>query len=254
MHSNSDHLVPGYAYLTRRDFFALKDGGQLTDPVVNEIGIRIAATYPQAAVLGTDFLVKMATPGTRGFARPAYWTKRFGNDAALGTVLQFVIAPHHVPGHWCLAIADLHAGNLTYFDSSPPCGLTHKPRALRALSDYVMQVDREQEQQKDASSNVQHEQIHASTFNQVYQTKPDQPDGVSCGVCILMMTEHIAQGRFYDEPAGHFTAHEVACFRARLACVLLHSPELNGAEGVALARRRADNSTIEIDVIDLVSQ
>ena len=247
---NKEDIVHGYTHLTRGDFATLMDGGQLTDPVLNEIALRIHCAHPHVAVLGSDFLYKMAA-GRRASVRPAYWINRFGLDSALGSDVKFVVAAQHVPGHWCMAIADLEAGMLTYYDPLDPAGSTQRARALRALRDYVNQVDCEQLQRANDLHGANHARralTSASTFNRSHQIKPRQPDGVSCGICILAMAELIGEGRFNEEPKDEFTPHEISCFRARWACLLLHSPELNGNHGVALARRRVQNSESEIDL------
>jgi hypothetical protein len=132
-----------------------------------------------------------------------------------------------------------------------PAGSDQHARALRALRDYVNQVDSEQLQREDVLHGANHARrapTAAGSFNRSHQIKPRQPDGVSCGICILAMVELIGEGRFNEEPKDKFTSHEISCYRARWACLLLHSPELNGDHGVALARRRAQNSESEIDV------
>ena len=247
---NKEDIVHGYTNITRGDFATLMDGGELTDPVLNEIGLRIHSAHRHVAVLGSDFLYKMAA-GSRASVRPAYWINRFGRDAVLGSEVKFVVAAQHVPGHWCLGIADLEAGMLVYYDPLDPAGSDQRARALRALRDYVNQVDSEQLQREDVLNGANHARrapTAAGSFNRSHQIKPRQPDGVSCGICILAMVELIGEGRFNEEPKDEFSSHEISCYRARWACLLLHSPELNGDHGVALARRRAQNSESEIDV------
>jgi len=267
---NYDSTLPGYPYFIRRyDFYSLMNGRELTTQIVDEISIRIVNDSPHVAVLGSDFLYMMAPPNeaevptqrlTRGIVRPQYWLKRFGPDAALGTTVEFVVAPYCVPGHWCLAVADLSSASHIYYDSAAPYGAKYQHRALAALSDYVTQVDREQQQREvdPGMPDLQRSRIYSSLFRKEELVRPRQPDGVSCGICVLAMIEVIAQGRFSEVAAANdMTAHEASCIRARFACLLLRSPPQAPAHHddseqrlLDLARQRAHESTEEIDAID----
>ena len=81
--------------------------------------------------------------------RRQFWTKNVGTGitAQIGTRRQIIMAPHHVPGHWCLAHADLRQSKLHYYD--PLYRGPGKKRALDALGAYVDQVHHEQEKGSD---------------------------------------------------------------------------------------------------------
>jgi hypothetical protein len=100
-------------------------------------------------------------------------------------------------------------------------GLEYSAGAMRALRGYVAQVGREQQGRVVDHSGAPRALISADGFSSSNQRKPRQPDGVSCGVCIVMIAELIAEGRFNEAPAREFLQSDIEFFRARWACKLL---------------------------------
>ena len=64
----------------------------------------------------------------------------------------------------------------------------------------------------------------AATFKQTPCTKPKQPDHVSCGACVLIEIQRIAEGHI-DSPRGPCSgAAELLRFRAKWACEIMSNP------------------------------
>ena len=138
------------------------------------------------------------------------------------------MAPHHVPGHWCLACADLRQGKLHYYDP-----LYHGPgktRALDALGAYVDQVHHEQEREVTGTASLPTE-LH---------THPQQPDGVSCGICVLIEIQRIVDGRMNAHRTLQFTNAELLRFRAKWACELLANPPKRRGQAMEDTGRHRD--------------
>jgi hypothetical protein len=220
--------------MRRKDFETLKAGMQLTGEAINEIGRRIVSDERRIAFLDSTFMAKVAplngSPGAP--CRRQFWTKNVGTGplAQIGTKRQIIMAPHHVPGHWCLAYADLQHGKLHYYD--PLYRGPDKTRALTALGSYVDQVHHEQEREVAGTASLPTE-LH---------THPQQPDGVSCGICVLIEIQRIADGGMNAHRELQFTSTELLRFRAKWACELLANPPERRGQAV----RDTDTGTDEM--------
>jgi hypothetical protein len=190
--------LEGYAphTLTRRDFSFLKAGGKLTGDVANEVGCRITAHAPHVAFLNSTFLAKVAPNTGKGSkCGPRFWTGLVGKgaDAKIGTAKEVIIAPHSVPDHWCCVTADLRHRTLHYYD--PLLGGADRAEALRETCKYIDQVYVEQAEAP----------IGAASFESTVIETPQQPDGVSCGVCVLIEMQRTVDGETYSRRGSEFT-------------------------------------------------
>ena len=107
-----------------------------------------------------------------------------GAGSQTGTAKEFVIASHYVPGHWCCTAADLNNRRLVYY--GPFYDDPYRAGALSALGAYVDQVSPEQ------GAEVP---IGAAAFESTVHKSPRQPDGISCGVCVLIKIQRVVDGK-----------------------------------------------------------
>ena len=201
--------------LTRRDLSLLKEGKKLNWDVINEVGRRITAHAPHVAFLDSTFLELVAPVGRTGSkCRPGFWTRMIGrgDEAKLGIAKTVVITPHAVPDHWCCVTADLRRRTLHYYDPFFPG--PHRAEALNEMGAYVDQVQAEQSGSP----------IGAATFERTLIESPRQPDGVSCGVCVIIEIQRAADRETEEGRARTFTEAELLRCRAKWACELLANP------------------------------
>ena len=244
--SNKHEIMAGVDYVTRGDFSTLKEGGQLTEGVLNEIARHIVADAPGVALLSSFFLTKVAPiTGPPQNVRPRHWTVAFGTGegSLIGVDRKYLVAPHFVPGHWCCAVADLERNEIRYYD--PLYNGTYSAAALGALCAYVDQVNCEQ------GAMVA---LGAASFPRAVTTSPKQPDGVSCGVCVLLEIQRLVDGGLNGTRNLEFTKEEISAFRAKWACLLLRVSATSSAIGpvnerYVSAARRARIAEAEFDVI-----
>ena len=229
--------------LTRRDLKSLKEGGQLTGDIASEIARRITDGAPHIAFLDSTFLQKVTPPGggdTR--CRRQYWGNNTGKgtESQIGTALATTVALHYVPGHWCCATADLAKHELVYYDSyhtAPDL------RALDALGEYVGQVALER------GGVVETCAVH---FIQTLISTPMQPDLASCGICVLIEIQRIAEGRIDSPRDPHSDTAELLRFRAKWACAIISDPApmwdraTRRPAGPQTAAAESDESDMEI--------
>ena len=103
--NNKDAALEFYEQGTmrRHDYATLKEGGELTGDIINEVGRHIATSAPHVAFRDSTFLHKVApTNGAGSKCRRYYWTRASGTgtDSKIGTTKKLVIAPHHAPVYW----------------------------------------------------------------------------------------------------------------------------------------------------------
>ena len=158
----------------------------------------------------------------------------------LGAEVTLLVAVHYVPGHWCFISADFRRRRFVYYD--PLYGGVHATSAHRSFSVHLKE---ELARQGCADFDV-------DSFELVIVTRPKQPDGVSCGVCVLMAMEVlVSQGaeafdKFAADHGSTWTALEIRRARARWACELSVAP--GGAVHEALVE--ADQAELE-NCVDL---
>jgi len=84
---------------------------------------------------------------------------------------------------------------------------------------------------------------------------PKQPDGVSCGVCCLLMLEVPARSpeAFYSlaRSGRNFTPNEILTARAKWACALLTRPHGDGNSAAQLSQARVRDTLAEQAQYDL---
>ena len=217
---NSAHPLAGYpsGTLTRRDFATLAEGQKLTGDIINEVGRRITRNAPHVAFLDSTFLHKVAPiDGVADRCTHKFWASMVGKGAesALGTAKEVIITPHCVPDHRCCATVDLQGKRLAYYD--PFYAGPFRTRALDALGSYIDQVHTEQAQAP----------VDAVSFERTVHTTPRQPDGVSCGVCVLAEIQRIADRDMDSRRNREFTAAELSRCRAHWACAIMINPPLD---------------------------
>jgi hypothetical protein len=214
---NERQPLEGYppGTLTRKDFSLLAEGKKLSGDILNEVGRRITARAPHIAFLDSTFLELVAPIGREGSkCRPQFWTGMIGKgaDAKIGTAKTVLITPHAVPDHWCCVAADLRRRTLHYYD--PFYAGPHRAEPLNKMSAYIDQVHTEQS----ASP------IDAASFARTLIEMPRQPDGVSCGVCVIVEIQRIADRETDSGRAREFTEEELLRCRAKWACTLMRDP------------------------------
>jgi hypothetical protein len=217
---NRAHPLVGYppGTLTRRDFATLAEGQKLTGDIINEVGRRITRHAPHVAFLDSTFLHKVApTEGVADSCTHKFWTSMVGKGAesTLGTAKEVIITPHCVPDHWCCATVDLRSKKLAYYD--PFYTGPYRTRALDALSSYIDQAHTEQARAP----------VDTASFERPVYTTPRQPDGVSCGVCVLAEIQRIADRGMESRRNHEFTETELSRCRAYWACAIIDNPPLD---------------------------
>ena len=242
---NQEATLEGYelGMLRRRDLKSLKKGGQLTGDIASEIARRITDSAPQVAFLDDAFLEKVAPlvgGGTR--CRSQHWARDIvkGAESQIGTTRTKIVALQYVPRHWCCATADLARRELVYYDPYFP---DPDLRALDALDDYVDQV---------AHGQGGHVEIGAATFKQKLCNTPRHPDNASCGVCVLIEIQRIADGHIDSPRDPRSDAAELLRYRAKWACEIMSNPAPTWNRATRIpAGRQAARATMETDGSDV---
>jgi hypothetical protein len=214
---NERRPLEGYApgTLTRKDFSLLAEGGKLSGDIINEVGRRITAHAPHVAFLDSTFLELVAPIGKEGTkCRPRFWTGMIGKgaDAKIGNAKTVIITPHAVPDHWCCVAADLRRRTFHYYD--PFYAGPHRAEPLNKMGAYIDQVHTEQSESP----------IDAVSFERTLIETPRQPDGVSCGVCVIVEIQRIVDREADSGRAREFTEAELLRCRAKWACELIKNP------------------------------
>ena len=193
-----------------------------------------------------DSAFEKVTPleGGGSRCRSQYWSLNIGKGAEsqIGTARTTVIALHYVTDHWCCAAADLTSRKLVYYDPYYP---DPDLRALGALGEYVDQV---------ALDQGAHVEIGATTFKHKLCSTPEQPDTVSCGICVLIEIQRIAEGNIDSPRNRRSDVAELARYRARWACEIMSNPKPTWSRAMrtptgrraAMAPDETDDSYIEM--------
>ena len=118
-----------------------------------------------------------------------------GSNPKLGMDGQVLVAAHYVPGHFCLAFVDFDREKFMYIDPFYDFDKAgdHRKMGLKAMHELRMHVHEELVRQGS--------QCDVRTWEMLGLKAPKQPDGVSCGVCVLIMIELITTegvGALYD--------------------------------------------------------
>ena len=100
--------------------------------------------------------------------------------------------------------------------------------AINALSAYVYQVSSEQ------GANVE---IGAATFERKVYSIPIQPDNNSCGICVLIDIQRIADGNIDSRGDPCSDATELLRYRAKWVCEILTHPAPTSSRGTDAAVR-----------------
>jgi len=235
---NQDDALEGYdpelgGRLKRSDFLSLMPGGRLTDEVMDELSRRILVERQDILYLDswTNEMMCPQADGADGeggrLPTDGFWNVRAGGHRLIGREVKAVVGVHFTPEHWCFELADFDERHkMIYYD--PLLGAKHADRSMLELGRYLQRVC-------DAQGYTAHRPTDFALEKWI--DGPLQPDGYSCGVCVLMVLEMLAAAptleAFYAAIAARgkreWTEDEINRARARWACDLLHRP--NGASG-----------------------
>ena len=137
--------------------------------------------------------------GTVGRGQPLshtfFSTMAGGSNPKLGMDGQVLVAAHYVPGHFCLAFVDFDREKIMYIDPFYDFDKAgdHRKMGLEAMRELRKHVHEELVRQGS--------KCDVRTWEMLGLKAPKQPDGVSCGVCVLIMIELITTegvGALYD--------------------------------------------------------
>ena len=130
------------------------------------------------------------------------------------------MAVHYVQCHWCFISADFRRRRFVYYD--PLYGGVHATSAHHSFKAHL----------KEELVRQGCEDFDVDSFELVVVTRPMQPDGVSCGVCVLMAMEVLvsegaeAFDKFVADRGGsNWLPLEIRRARARWACELRVAPD-----------------------------
>ena len=223
-----DHNQGGF--LTRLDLLTLRDGEELTDEVMHVVGMGMFFRKDSMLWVDSSTLEKMYPVSLPGNTAPGqqphatFWNKIAG-DRVIGDQVKYVIAPHHVPGHWCLVVVDFKNLKIIYY-----CSICQGSYASQAANHIATWLQAECERQKVAD---RHRPIN---FTLVKWTRgPRQPSDVDCAVCVLSVAEELAtkgEDAFYSigsDAAPHWQPIQMTRQRYKYGCYAISCPNKPGA-------------------------
>lgn len=158
------------------------------------------------------------TPLTRKF-----W-KKISNGRKIGVDVKYVAMPHHVPGHWCLVVADFVKQLIIYYDSY--LGAKYATGAAHHIRRWL---------QEECDSQGFTDCRPANFVLVTWTSGPLQTNAIDCGVCVLSMVEILAvdgPDAFYrkaacaetDTDSKHWAALTIARQRAKWGCYAYTHP------------------------------
>lgn len=131
--------------------------------------------YPKVYATNTFFLPRLASGGYAGVKR---WTRKVDIFAK-----EVILVPVHVNGvHWCMAIINLKAKTIKYYDSMGKAN----EKVLAMLASYLQEEMRDKKQQVLDMSGWQIENVAGI---------PQQQNGYDCGVFSCMFAEFVTRNR-----------------------------------------------------------
>lgn len=190
---NEGDRVQGYTpendgYLKRSDVLSLRDKGSVTDEAMRVIGNRMFQHSPNM-VWANSFTLERMYPlehggdGTNGQPlRPRQYWANISGQRAIGSVIEYVVMPHWVPGHWCLALADFVGERIVYYDSF--CDAPHAINVAGHIKTWLTSVC-DDEVSYTGTSPMDFEVIVWKGNSTIQQRRGSN----ACGVCVLMMAE-----------------------------------------------------------------
>ena len=251
---HSTERMPGYedsngGHLQCNDFYTLHPAQMLNDEVISEITRRICLNEPTLAFLNSWNLEKMFPLREQGHGQMLSrrtWGHLVGRR--IRSEVRIVAAMHYVPGHWCLSVFDFGLKQASYYD--PLCGCRYADGATSAMRKYLSAESNRQDEAAMGALLLDEDSFPLTNFNH-----PKQPDGVSCGVCCLLMLEVLARSpeAFYSlaRSGRNFTPNEILTARAKWACALLTRPHGDGNSAAQLSQARVRDTLAEQAQYDL---
>mmetsp|Transcript_25005 Transcript_25005/g.86351 ORF Transcript_25005/g.86351 Transcript_25005/m.86351 type:complete len:180 (-) Transcript_25005:51-590(-) len=130
-----------------------------------------------------------------------------------------IYAMRHEPNHWTGVAAVNHQRIIRIYYRNSLGSWMHAARATEAMAKYLAEEATRQDSQKWPRDPQDYALVNRSSA-------PQQPDGVSCGCCVLMDLEALCTSDGFDSSTGRFrrrsnyTSLDVAQWRARWQCSL----------------------------------
>jgi len=188
-------LVDGFNItLSRKDIQTLKDMTWLNDEVINYyfnlLMDRSKKCAPTIHIFNTFFYPRLLKVGHQGLAR---WTRRVDLFA-----MDLIMIPIHLGMHWCLAVVDIRAKTVTYYDSL----LGDNHQCTNALRDYIAA---EYLAKKKSPLDIQNWKMI------IEKDIPEQLNGCDCGVFTCKYAEYVSQDKGFDFDQG-----DMPYFRRRM--------------------------------------
>ena len=150
---------------------------------------------PQIYAFSSFFLPKLLTTGHKGVKR---WTKNIDIFS-----MDLILVPVHLEKHWCMAIIDMRANEIRYYDS---LGATNYG-CLRALENYLS------EEYMDKFRKPLPTKFNLTHMDNI----PKQTNSSDCGVFACKYAECISRG------AGmNFTQDDMSSIRKNMVHEILH--------------------------------
>lgn len=138
---------------------------------------------PSVFATNTFFLPRLTTGGYVGVKR---WTRKVDIFAK-----EIVLVPVHVNGvHWCMAIINLKAKTIKYYDSMGKAN----DKVLTMLANYLEEEMRDKKQQNMDMSGWRFENVVGI---------PQQQNGFDCGVFSCMFAEFYTRNRPFTFTQAH---------------------------------------------------
>ena len=240
---NKGDRVDGYTpendgYLKRSDVLSLRDNGSVTDEAMRVIGNRIFQQSTNMVWANSFTLERMyplqdggdGTTGQRLRVRH-YWA--ISRQRAIGSVIKYVVMPHWVPGHWCLALADFVKNRIVYYDSF--CGAPHAKNVALHIKTWLTSV---------CDAEVSYTGTSPMDFKVIVwkgnSTIQQREGSNACGVCVLMMAEILVRKGSDDfdsygvvRSRSQWPDATIAEYRAKYALRLLTPPSEDTATDLA---------------------
>jgi sentrin-specific protease 1 len=175
-------LVNGFNMtLSRSDLQTLSDNTWLNDEVINFyfslIKDRSEKCPPSIYFLNSFFYQRLLQVGHRGLKNWTCKVDLFNFDK--------IMIPIHLGMHWCLAVIDVQAKTISYYDSL----LGDNLQCIAALRDYIAA---EYQAKKNSPLDIQNWKLI------IEKDIPKQLNNCDCGVFICKYADYISQNKAFD--------------------------------------------------------
>ncbi|XP_028129376.2 sentrin-specific protease 1 [Diabrotica virgifera virgifera] len=159
--------------ITRRDLLTLSGLNWLNDEVINFYMNMIIErgkdpSYPSCHAFNTFFYTKLLKDGAESLRR---WTKKIDIFAC-----DIICIPIHLSMHWCMAIVDMRAKTIKYYDSMG----NSNDRCLNAIKKYLEKEHLDKKKSELDTSDFELENV---------TDIPQQMNGSDCGMFACTFAE-----------------------------------------------------------------